>query len=102
MIQHVSGLQKQLNILSTYCEIYKLQVNIHKTKVLIFKKGCQLSRRDKWYYNGRVLETVNGFSYVVVHFTNNFSMYKMAESASIKAKRVLVYLFNSFNELSYI
>ena len=96
----ISGLQKQLNILSTYCATYKLQVNIDKTKVLIFKKGGQLSRREKWYYNGHILETVNGFSYVGVHFTSNLSMYKMAESASTKAKRVLAYLFNSFNELS--
>ena len=79
-----------------------MQVNIHKTKVLIFKKGVHLSRRERWYYNGRVLETVNGFSNVGVHFTSNLSMYKMAESASIKAKRVLAYLFNSFNEMSYI
>ena len=35
-------------------------------------------------------------------FTSNLSMYKMAESASTKAKRVLAYLFNSFNESSYI
>ena len=98
----ISGLQKQLNILSIYCATYKLQVNIDKTKVLIFKKGGQLSRREKWYYNGHILETVNGFSYVGVHFTSNLSMYKMAESASIKAKRVLAYLLNSFNEFSYI
>ena len=52
----ISGLQKQLNILSTYCATYKLQVNIDKTKVLIFKKGGQLSRREKWYYNGHILE----------------------------------------------
>ena len=32
------GLQKALDIFESYCEIWKLQVNVNKTKVMIFCK----------------------------------------------------------------
>ena len=98
----ISGLQKELNILNNYCQTYKLKVNVEKTKVLVFKKGGQLSRREKWYFDGNQLEVVNSFSYVGVDFTNRLSLYKMAESMSNKAQRVLAHLFSSFSELSYL
>ena len=33
------GLQKGLDILSDYCQKWKLTVNIDKTKVMVFEKG---------------------------------------------------------------
>ena len=32
-------LQDSLNLLSNYCQRWKLTVNINKTKVLVFRKG---------------------------------------------------------------
>ena len=98
----ISGLQKQLNILSTFCNSYKLKVNIPKTKVVVFKKGGQLSKKERWFYNGKDIEVVQNFSYVGINFSNRLSMYKMAEAASIKAKKVLMYLFSTFNKMLYI
>ena len=98
----VSGLQKQLNILSNFCSNNRLKVNTQKTKVMVFKNGGSLSSREKWTYNEIILETVNGFSYVGVYFTNRLSLYKMAEAMSIKAQRILAHLFNSFEVLPCI
>ena len=97
----ISGLQKQLNILNQYCKIYKLTVNTEKTKIIVFKKGGQLSRNEKWFFDGKQIEVVSGFCYVGVYFTNRLSLYKMAEAMSIKAQRVLAYLFKSFNDFSF-
>jgi len=33
------GLQKALDIFESYCEIWKLQVNVNKTKVMILRTG---------------------------------------------------------------
>ena len=41
------GLQHQLNCLQTFCDINKLSVNIDKTKVLVFKNGGSLSRKEQ-------------------------------------------------------
>ena len=79
-----------------------MKVNTEKTKIVVFKRGGCLSRKEKWYYEGKQLEVVNGFTYVGVYFTNRLSLYKMADAVATKAKRVLNYIFSSFYELSCI
>ena len=61
-----------------------------------------MSKKDHWFYNGNDIEVVQNFSYVGINFLNRLFMYKMAEAASIKAKKVLIYLFSTFNKMSYI
>ena len=34
----VEGMQNALDILQTYCEFWKLEINIAKTKMMIFSK----------------------------------------------------------------
>jgi hypothetical protein len=92
MSDTVVGLQKQSNILNKFCTQSKLTVNITKTKILVFKRGGQIARREKWTYNGSQLEIVNGFTYVSIYFSNRLSLYKMAEVMSNKAKKVLLYI----------
>ena len=95
----IIGLQRQLNILSQFCQTSKLTVNIDKTKILVFKNGGGLSRNEKKYFNGNELECVNGFNYVGIYFSNRLSLYKMADSMAVKAKKVLVYILNSFKDI---
>jgi hypothetical protein len=78
----ISNLQKQLNILQSFCDQSKLKVNVNKTKIVVFKRGGQLSRRERWTYNNNEIEVVSGFTYVGVYFTNRLSLHKMAESMS--------------------
>ena len=94
----ISGLQKQLNYLHEFCIEYKLEVNVQKTKVVVFKNGGRLSSRENWYYADEKLECVNGFNYVGVYFSSTMSMYKMSENMAIKAKRVIVSLISSLYE----
>jgi hypothetical protein len=95
----ISGLQRQLNLLGQFCEQTKLVVNIAKTKVLVFKRGGAIKRSERWYYNGNVIEIVNGFTYVGIYFSNRLSLFKMADVMSVKAKKVLLYLIHSFKHL---
>ena len=97
----VTGLQKQLSILHEYCRDFKLKVNI-KTKIMVFKRGGGLSKKEHWSYGGILLEVVKGFTYVGIYFTNRLSFFKMAENSTLKAKKVLNYLFSSFSKLSVL
>ena len=63
------GLQKALNLLSTYCQRWKLTVNTKKTKIMVFRKGGILPRDLKFYYNGIEIEIVNTFSYLGIVFS---------------------------------
>ena len=63
------GLQKDLDILKEYCTKWKLTVSIEKSKIMVFRKGGQLARNLKFYYDGLELSIVESFSYLDVVFT---------------------------------
>ena len=44
------GLQHGLNLLEKYCDKWKLQVNINKTKVMIFRKGGGVRKNASFTY----------------------------------------------------
>ena len=96
----ISGLQRQLNALETFCDSKRLTVNTDKTKILVFKRGGLLSQREKWKYKNKQIECVNGFTYVGIFFTNRLSLYKMADAMAIKARKVLAQLFSYFADLT--
>jgi len=98
----VVGLQKQLNLLHKFCVDFKMLVNLDKTKIVVFKRGGRLSSREVWTYDGTAVETVSGFTYVGMYFTNRLSFYKMAEANSVKGKKVLNYVFMSLKSLGCI
>ncbi len=50
------GMQTGLNILSQYCDKWKLKVNTAKTKILIFRKGGMLPRHLEFHYGNTVIE----------------------------------------------
>ena len=91
----ISGLQQQLNILSDFCNDYKLKVNENKTKVLVFKRGGRLSRHEKWTYQNCNLEVVSRFCYVGLTFTRQMSLNEMVHDLCIKGKRSFISILHS-------
>ncbi len=65
----IQGMQSALNILSTYCNKWKLKVNTAKTKILIFRKSGMLPRNLQFYINGVEIEIVKKFTYLGNVFT---------------------------------
>lgn len=47
------GLQNGINVLNAYCNRWKLQISIVKTKVVVFRKEGILPRALKFYYDGK-------------------------------------------------
>ena len=66
-------LQNNINILSEYCERYKLVVNTTKTKIMVFRRGGFLSQNLKFYYNETEIAIVNTFSYLGIVFSTGGS-----------------------------
>ena len=57
------GVQKTLNIFQSYCEIWKLEVNVHKRKVMIFSKG-KIRLIYELKLQNKTLEIVDSYSYL--------------------------------------
>lgn len=62
--------QKKLTILSQYCEINKLEVNVSKTKVIHFHKG-RAKRIKPFMYNNKEIEMVTTYNYLGTIFSSS-------------------------------
>jgi hypothetical protein len=92
------SLQSMLNDLQHYCQTWNLKINAAKTKIVIFEKGRHT--RYNFYINDTVLEIVNSFKYLGIHFfkNNNWNMTqkRIAQHASFSLHNTFIV----FNQLS--
>ena len=68
-------LQTLLNKLHAYCLKWNVSVNINKTVVLTFKRGCRMENVDIYYINER-LKNVGNFTYLGVTLSANGKVYQ--------------------------
>ena len=64
------GLQNCLDKLNKYCEQWGLEVNLKKTKSLIFNNTGRLQQM-KFTYNKEVVENFRKYSYLGITFSNS-------------------------------
>ena len=60
-----------LDCLFEYSQKWGMEVNIEKSKVMVFRNGEEISNADKLYYDGKLVETVDKFSYLKFNFYYN-------------------------------
>ena len=89
------GLQRRLDKLESFCKDWCLDVNIDKTKVLIFNKTGKLMK-DEFKFDNNTLECVKHYRYLGVYFSVsgifNFvqdDIYKKASKASFKLTKLV-------------
>ena len=63
-------LQRALDILRMYCEVRGLDINIRKTKVIIFSSG-KIRKMPKFYFNEETIDIAWDYKYLGVKFNNN-------------------------------
>ena len=90
-----SGLQSSLNILGTYCSNWKLQVNVEKSKVLIFNSNGK-THVNEISYNNNIVQTVSQYCYlgVMLKCNGNFNvaislLMEKARKAYFKIKKTI-------------
>ena len=93
------GLQRQIDKLNNYCDEWKLNINLKKTKIMIFNRGNKLIKSE-FKINEVVLENVKSLKYLGFTITSkNCSFLPTLEDLSIKAKRV-IYALNRKTKIS--
>ena len=96
------GLQNQLNSLKTASDEIGLSVNLDKTKVMTFRKGGFLGRREKWYYGGTRLEVVNNYKYLGFTMTTKLSTEVALAEYAGRAKNRIISIFRALHKLGPI
>ena len=88
------GLQKQIDKLSKYCDDWKLNINLKKTKTMVFNRGNNLIK-SVFTINKVVLENVKSMKYLGFTINaKNCSFLPTLDDLTIKAKRA-IYALNS-------
>ena len=88
------GLQRRLEKLESFCKDWCLDVNLDKTKLLIFNKTGKLMK-DDFKFDNKTLECVKHYRYLGVYFSAsgifNFAqddIYKKASKAPFKLTKL--------------
>lgn len=79
-------LQRMINRLEKYCLLWKLIINLEKSKIMVFRNGGKLARNERWRFAGEEIEVVKSYKYLGVQLSNNFSFHKHLESKLAAAK----------------
>ena len=98
-----NGLQNQLNVLQSCCNRMKLCVNTEKTKIMVFRKGGFLGKRERWYFEGKRLEVVNSYCYLGFNFTTMISVKRGTAHLAVKGKKATIQLckiFQTYKEMA--
>ena len=69
----VGRVQKLLNVLSNFCSLWGLQVNLGKTKVMVYRNGGIISKNEKFYFNGKEIENVSYYKYLGIMMSTRLS-----------------------------
>ena len=84
--QTVNGLQSLLDRLRLYCEMWNLELNREKTKVMVFKKGSKLANAERWTYDQCALEVVKELRFLGILFSGKGQWKKHIKAAVGKAR----------------
>ncbi|XP_060563724.1 uncharacterized protein LOC132723080 [Ruditapes philippinarum] len=83
-------LQKALDAMSNYCQLWHLQVNPSKTKIVVFCKSKRgLCNIPAFSFEGNLLEIVDDFSYLGVKFSYNGKFAKTKNHLLEQARKAM-------------
>lgn len=72
MAESASNLQTLLDKFHLYCDIWKMNVNVDKTKIVVFFKE-RLPRNLHVNHNGTTIDLVKDFNYLGISFSRTGS-----------------------------
>ena len=92
----VIGLQKMVNKLEEYCTTWGLELNLAKSKIMVFRNGGKPSAKEKWHYGGKCIDVVNRFRYLGVLLTPTLTFNPHLQDKSSAAKLAIATMWKQF------
>ena len=79
-----NGLKQSLRVLEKFCSEWRLELNISKTKILIFNSSKNAKDSFSFKFSGSLIEVVNSYTYLGITFTSNCTF--KAAMINVKSK----------------
>ena len=83
------GLQNCLKHLESFCSTWLLEVNLKKTKIMIFQKCGRKPKNLHFYYQNQLIEIVQEYTYLGIKLTPNGNFTMAQQSLCEKALRAI-------------
>ena len=87
------GLNNCLSKLKHFCDTWKLEVNMKKSKVVIFNPSGRKLCTHKFYFDGREMEVVKSYTYLGLELLSSGSFWLAKASLMDKARKAMLPLF---------
>lgn len=65
----VIGLQGLINEIEIFCKTVGVEINLDKTKIIVFRNGGPLKQVEKWFLDGKIIENVSFYKHLNVLYT---------------------------------
>ena len=88
-------LQRKLNNLERFCKQWAMEVNLSKSKIIVFRSGDYLRKYEKWFYRGAKVETVKHYNYLGLIFSSRLSWSPAKTNLATKSIKALFFNSNS-------
>ena len=89
--------QQNLNVFYDYSQLWKLNVNFRKTKIIIF--GARNTNNFQFRIGNTIIDICDEFKYLGVFFTKHRSFIKTIKHNTVQAKKALQLLYKRINNL---
>lgn len=85
------GLRKLMEDLKNYLDRKKLEINLEKSKVLVFTKSC--FEKEQWKWGEKVIDQVKSYEYLKIHFQKDGTL-KYSEDTVNRAMVAMAYTWH--------
>ena len=98
MVDSEQDLQTALDAVFSFCKLWYLELNISKTKVMIFSRD-EVRKHIKFAFDRAELEVVDQYTYLGVTFNYNNTFSKSIEKQISQAKKAMFSLITKSRRL---
>ena len=67
-----------------------MEVNLTKTKIIVFRNGGKLSSKEKFLYNGKTIDIVTHYKYLGIVFNSRLTWEHTIKELSGKANKAVL------------
>ena len=66
-----------INEIEIFCKTVGIEINLDKTKNIVFRNGGPLKETEKWFSDGKVIEVLSFHKYLGMFFTPKLAWSKV-------------------------
>ncbi|XP_059226649.1 uncharacterized protein LOC131998381, partial [Stomoxys calcitrans] len=89
-------LQQMIYNLEEYCKLWTVEVNLNKSKIMVFRKGGRIARNENWTFKSNPVTITSEYCYLGVTLTPSMSFSKHVEKRNQAAKTSINSTWNDF------